>query len=341
MKKILFILFLSSLVLFPLLAEDLDMVNEIKTQNALINAVEKVSPAVVSINTIVESTGADIFNPMSFEFYNKPKEGQGSGVIVDERGYIITNEHVIKDASKIFVTLSDGRQLGGVLVGSDPDTDLALIYVNGTDLPAAPLGTSEGLKPGAWAIAIGNPFGLSNSVTVGFVSAVNRSLKIEDNLFESLIQTDASINPGNSGGALVDIYGNVIGINTAIAAQGIGFAVPVDIAKEIIAELIEYGDISRGYVGFYTVEVNLKIATQLRLPDARGLLVVEVMPGGPGERAGLKTGDVIREVNGTTINKVMDLKNIIKEIGIGEILDLYIYREGYVGTLHIFVEEEI
>ena len=339
MKKALIIFFLSLLLLFPLNAQEIDIASELKIQNALISAVEKVSPAVVSINTIVENTGPDIFT--SFDFYSKPKEGQGSGVIVDERGYIITNEHVVKDASKIFVTLSDGRQFGGVYVGSDPDTDLALIYINGTDLPVAHMGSSKDLKPGAWAIAIGNPFGLTNSVTIGFISAVNRSLRIEDNLFENLIQTDAAINPGNSGGALIDIYGNIIGINTAIAAQGIGFAIPIDVAEEIITELIEYGDISRGYVGFHTVEVNLKIATQLMLPDARGLLVVEVMPGGPGERAGLRAGDVIREVNEKPVNKVMDFKNIIKEMGIGEVLDLYIYREGYVGIVHIFIEEEI
>lgn len=318
------------------------LADEISEENALISAVDKVSPSVVSINTIIEGGGAAIFDPLEFELYYVPREGQGSGVIVDEKGYVITNAHVVNNSEKIFVTLSDGREFEGTLIGSDPYLDLALIHINGENLPVASLGNSDKLKPGSWAIAIGNPYGFSNTVTIGFISAVNRNLRIDNREFQGLIQTDAAINPGNSGGALVNIYGELIGINIAIVsyAQGIGFAIPSNDVRDLMEELIEYGKISRAYVGFYTNEVTLQIAAKLGLPDARGLIVTEIISDGPGDRAGLKVGDVIRQVNGKDVNKVEDFNKLLIDIDIGNLMELYVYRAGYYGKLYIFIEED-
>ncbi|OCL27331.1 serine protease [Orenia metallireducens] len=294
-------------------------------EEAVKRAVKQVGPAVVSIVTRdVEIVRDFFYNPVPQE-----KEGLGSGVIIDKEGYILTNNHVIDGADKIKVLLSDGRKFTAELVGSDPRNDLAVIKIEGKDLPVAQLGDSDELVAGQLTIAIGSPYGIefSNTVTTGVVSALGREIRAgKHGILENLIQTDASINPGNSGGPLLDSQGKVIGINTAIIgdAQGIGFAIPINQAKEIIGDLIKYGKVKRPWLGIYGTKLTEEIINYYSLPVEHGVLVARVIMDSPADKAGLSHNDIIVEADHQKVRDMNDLKEIINKKGIGAKLKLLI-----------------
>jgi len=272
----------------------------------IIKVVERVRPAVVNIDTVARvETAFGIF----------PQQGAGSGVIVSPDGYILTNNHVVANAQQIKVTLLSGRSYTGQIVGTDRFSDLAVIKVDASErLPAATLGQSGALRVGQLAVAVGNPFGLGHTVTVGVVSALNRSIQVPGLVVENLIQTDAAINPGNSGGALADSSGAVIGINTAIVqqAQGIGFAIPIETARAIMEQLISRGRVVRPFVGIvWGGDVDADIARQYNLPVDRGIIVRDVDQNGPAARAGIRQGDIVVSVDGRAIANWNDF---IKEL---------------------------
>ena len=291
-------------------------------ESAIIKAVEKVRPAVVNITT--QGRVQTFFGVF-------PQEGAGSGVIVRRDGLILTNFHVIQGAQEITVTLLTGKKLPGRVVGSDRFTDMAVIKVESDrPLPVAELGTSNNLKVGQLAIAIGNPFGLGSSVTVGVLSALNRSIQIgPDFVVDNLIQTDAAINPGNSGGALVDSAGRLIGINTAIVreAQGIGFAIPVDIAVTIMNQLISTGRVVRPALGIVLGgEIDPQIQQSYGLPVDHGVIVQDVPAGSPAATAGMEANDVIVGINGQTIKGINDLRRTLFEKQPGDRVQVEVVR---------------
>lgn len=257
---------------------------------------ERLAPGVVNItSTILER---------DFFFNVIPKKGVGSGVVIDKRGYIVTNHHVIEDASKLEVTLSNGEKYTAKLVGSDPDTDIAVIKINAppSKLVVIPMGDSDNLRVGQKVLAIGNPFGLGQTLTTGVISSLGRSLRSPTGaLVENVIQTDASINPGNSGGPLIDSSGRMIGINTAIfsptgANVGIGFAIPVNTVKRVVEEIVERGHYAHPWLGATLLTLFPDVAEALRLPVDHGVMVVEVVPGSPADRAGLRGGNMQAQV---------------------------------------------
>ncbi len=291
-------------------------------ESAIIRAVEKVRPAVVNITT--QGRVQTIFGVF-------PQEGAGSGVIVRRDGLILTNFHVIQGAQEITVTLLTGKKLPGRVVGSDRFTDMAVIKVESDrPLPMAELGSSNNLKVGQLAIAIGNPFGLGSSVTVGVLSALNRSIQIgPDFVVDNLIQTDAAINPGNSGGALVDSAGRLIGINTAIVreAQGIGFAIPVDIAVTIMNQLINTGRVVRPALGIVLGgEIDPQIQQSYGLPTDHGVIVQDVPAGSPAATAGMEANDIIVGINGQTIKGINDLRRTLFEQQPGDRVQVEVVR---------------
>ena len=287
---------------------------------------QKLAPGVVNItSTVLEQ---------DFFFNVIPRQGAGSGSIIDARGYILTNNHVIEDARKLEVTLSNGKKYNAKLIGSDPDTDVAVIRIDAPkdELVLIPMGSSENLKVGQKVIAIGNPFGLGQTLTTGVISMVGRTLRASSGTpVEDLIQTDASINPGNSGGPLIDSSGKMIGINTAIfsptgASVGIGFAIPVDVAKRVINELIDKGYYSYPWLGASLLTLTSDLAEALKLPTHSGAMIVEVAPRSPASKAGLKAstaraqvgnyiirvgGDIIVKVDGETVS---DANSVIRKI---------------------------
>ncbi len=272
-------------------------------ENEITSAVEKLSASVVSISSV------RIARDMRFGVV--PIEGEGSGVIIDSNGYIVTNNHVIDGASRVQVDLKDGRSYQGEVVGVDPATDVALIRVNAPNLPAAGLGDSEELKVGQIVLAIGNALGLQGAPTVsmGVISALKRPLPGVDSIFEGLIQTDAAINPGNSGGPLADLNGNIVGINTMMIpyAQGVGFAIPVNTVKEITQQLFTKGRVIRPWLGITGVDLNPALVRRYNLPAQSGVLVVEVTPNSPSEAAGLQSGDIITGIGIQDVSKMKDL----------------------------------
>ncbi len=288
----------------------------------VISVVKAVRPSVVNINT--ESQVQTMFGVF-------PAQGAGSGVIVRSNGYIVTNNHVVQGATTIKVTLADGKELTGKIVGTDPFADLAVIKVESpVPLPAAALGTSGALQVGQLAIAIGNPFGLGSTVTTGVVSALNRNIQLPTVIVENLIQTSAAINPGNSGGALVDSSGRVIGINTAIIpnAQGIGFAIPSDVARAEMEQLIAHGRVVRPWVGvIYGGEVDAQVSHAYNLGTDHGVVVRDVEPSSPAAKAGLQAGDIITAVNGTRIENWNDFVREIVTKKIGDTITLTIVRD--------------
>src|SRR5213596_2169756 len=282
-------------------------------RSLVVQAVEKASPAVVNVSTeqVVERRASPFpfpQDPFFEEFFRdfvdpRPRRFKttslGSGVIVAADGTIMTNVHVIERASRIHVTLADQREFDATLVGADADADIAILRVKaGDDLPHIPFGSSADLMIGETVIAIGNPFGLSHTVTTGVVSAVGRSLRDEDRTYTDFIQTDASINPGNSGGPLLDIKGELIGINTAIygKAQGIGFALPVDRAKRIVQELISHGAVEAPWIGVVVQTVTPELASHFSLKEKQGVLVRGIEQGSPAAKAGLQQGDVLLQL---------------------------------------------
>ncbi|MEW5757815.1 MAG: DegQ family serine endoprotease [Pseudomonadota bacterium] len=302
-----------------------------------------VMPAVVNISTKsrVQVQENPLFNDPFFRRFfdipNMPREREsqslGSGVIIDaKQGHIITNHHVIKGADEITVTLRDRREFEAKLIGSDPEADLAVIQIKADKLTELPLSDSEQLEVGDFVVAIGNPFGLGQTVTSGIVSALGRSgLGIEG--YEDFIQTDASINPGNSGGALVTLDGKLIGINTAIVAPsggnvGIGFAIPANMARSIKDQLIKYGEVRRGQLGVYIQDVTPELAEAFGIDKPTGAVISQVMKDSPADKAGIKPGDVVTALNGTPITHSAQLRNAIGLLHIGDKVTLDITRNG-------------
>jgi len=273
--------------------------------------------------------------PREFE-----QKGLGSGVIVSNDGYILTNNHVVEEADEIKVKLSDKEEYQGKVIGRDPNTDLALVKIEAArELPAAVLGDSDQLRVGDWVIAIGNPFGLEHTVTAGIVSAKGRV--IGSGPYDDFIQTDASINPGNSGGPLFNLQGEVVGINTAIVAsgQGIGFAIPINMAKEELTQLRERGKVTRGWLGVQIQPWEPGLAQKFGLKEERGVLVGRVMEGEPAEKAGVQKGDVILEVEGHPVKDTRDLLNTVARLQPGQKAKLLILRDGKERTLYVTIGE--
>jgi serine protease Do len=318
-----------------------------QTQEAITRAVALVAPAVVFIDTKFQPEQGVLPFP-DVPFYSpgpsQPQEGQGSGVIVDSNnGYILTNNHVIQNALEIKVTLPDGRTFAGKVLGSYPISDIAVVKIEGTNLPEAKMGDTTNLRVGSWAIAIGNPYGFENTVTVGVVSAFNRTLSSPETgrPLQDLIQTDAAINPGNSGGALVNIQGEVIGINTAIMpyAQGIGFAVDINAANSIFRDLVRLGHVVRPWLGITYTKINDQLAKDLKLPEMTGVVVLEVIKDSPAAKAGLQKDDVIQTINGEKLTKMEVLRQIIKAKKVGDDVILQVWRAGQVLNLTLTLQE--
>ncbi len=279
-------------------------------------------------------------NPQEREY---KRQGLGSGFLTSADGYILTNNHVVANADKINVTLADKREFEAKVIGTDPKSDVAVIKIEETDLPAVTLGDSNELEVGDWAIAIGTPFGLSQTVTAGIISAEGRS-NIGINDYENFIQTDAAINPGNSGGPLVNIYGQVVGINTTIFSrsggyQGIGFAIPINMAKSIQHSLLTHGKVVRGWLGVMIQTVTPEIAKGFDLKEATGTLVGDVLKGGPAEKSGIQRGDVIISFDGQAIDGPSNLKNIVAGTEVGKQVDILVIRNGKEKTIKVDLGE--
>lgn len=278
----------------------------------------------------------DPFNDFFDKFFGDQGGGReklkslGSGFIIDKEGYVVTNNHVVEEADKIKVKLNNGDEYDAEIVGRDPNTDLALIHLKSAkNLPMIKLGNSDDLKVGEWVVAIGSPFGLEHTVTAGIVSAKGRV--IGSGPYDDFIQTDASINPGNSGGPLLNLSGEVIGINTAIIAsgQGIGFAVPINMAKGILNQLKQSGEVTRGWLGVAIQDVNGEIAEYYGVgKDQKGVLISEVFPGDPADKAGIKAKDIITEVNGKKVETARELTRLVAEIGVGDTATVKGLRDG-------------
>ena len=297
------------------------------------DAVRRATASVVNISTSKEirSPRHPLLNDPVFRRFFGDQLGDdaqratslGSGVIVSASGYVLTNHHVVEGADEIEVVLSDGRKLLAKVAGNDPDTDLAVLRVGAENLPAITFGSSEALRVGDVVLAIGNPFGLSQTVTSGIVSALGRT-GLGINTFENFIQTDAAINPGNSGGALIDAGGNLVGINTAIffsgsgGNMGIGFAIPVSTAKMVLEQIVASGSVTRGWIGVEVDEVTPALAESFRLPAARGALVRGVLPGGPADRAGVRLGDVLVEIEGRPVSDPATVLNLVAALAPGQ-----------------------
>jgi serine protease Do len=314
-------------------------------EDAFTSVADRVTPAVVNVSSLSSKTSASApgEDPERFreffgeEFYDKyfkrrPREdarASGSGVIVDPKGYILTNNHVVENAREITVRLSDSRKFTATLVGRDPKTDLAVLKIESPNpLPVAEMGDSDRLKVGQWAIAIGNPFGLDRTVTVGIISATART-RVGVTTYENFIQTDASINPGNSGGPLLNLDGRVIGVNTAIVAsgQGIGFSIPINEARLVMNQLIKSGRVVRGWLGVAIQDVTDELAGSFGVREREGVLVADVIKGGPAEQAGVRPGDVVVEFNGSKIKEVPDLQRRVANITPGETVKLTVVRD--------------
>ncbi len=351
-------LFLAALVALPGLAgaQEQGLENLRQTGQAFRTVAKQVSPAVVFIQ--VEKTadqqqmipfGSPFNGPFGDEFFHRffgtppeghgsgkmPKrmiQGQGSGFIISPDGLIMTNNHVVGDADKVTVRLLDGREFKAKVIGTDPPTDVAVIKIDAHDLPVLPLGDSDKLEVGDWVLAVGNPFGLSHTLTAGIVSAKGRS-GIGINDYENFIQTDAAINPGNSGGPLVDLDGKAVGINTAIFSRsggymGIGFAIPINMAKKIRDQLVETGTVTRGQLGVYIQDVTEDLAQSFGLKEAKGILVSKVIDGSPAAKAGLQRGDVLLKADGRPVGKVNEFRNAIAMTTPGTVVRLDILRGG-------------
>lgn len=306
------------------------------------DAVDKVQAAVVNISAdklVTEQVHPLYEDPVFRRFFGlhqaprrqRMLHSRGSGVIISPSGYIITNNHVIAQADNIRVSLADGRETLARLVGTDPETDLALLYVDLPDLPSVIMADSDNLRVGDVVLALGNPYNMGQTVTEGIVSALGRH-NTDLSTFVDFIQTDAAINPGNSGGALVNVYGDLIGINTAMfsrtgGSQGIGFAIPVTTARKVMKELVEHGQVIRGWVGIEPQELNSALANAFNLPNVNGLLVVGVVRDGPAHLAGIKTGDIITHMNGITIEDPRKAMDMITNLAPGAKVSIRVIRQ--------------
>jgi serine protease DegQ len=305
------------------------------------DAVKKAVPAVVNIFTSKEiKTPRHPFldDPLFRRFFGDRFEEEpqraaslGSGVIVSSKGYILTNHHVVEAADEIEVALADGKKLKAKAVGSDPETDIAVLQVESGSVPAITFGDTDALRVGDVVLAIGNPFGVGQTVTMGIVSALGRS-QLGINTFENFIQTDAAINPGNSGGALIDTAGNLVGINTAIYSRsggslGIGFAIPASSAKQIMEQIIQTGTVTRGWIGVEAQEITPEIAESFRLSSSNGVLIAGVLRGGPADRAGLKPGDILIAIQGSQVKDPNSMLNLVAALVPGKPASIRLRRD--------------
>lgn len=328
---------------------------------------KKVTPAVVNITTVMTEKVSDGFSvpdelrDRMEEFFGRPfgprgrgpsdpfdhrgpRKGQGSGVIITSDGYILTNNHVIANAREVNVTLPDKREFKGRIIGTDPKTDLAVVKINATDLPAVSWGDASRLQVGEYVLAVGNPFGLNSTVTMGIVSAVGRG-HMGITQYEDFIQTDAAINPGNSGGALVNTRGELVGINTAIFSQtggyqGVGFAVSTTMAKPIYESLVKTGKVVRGYLGVGIQDLNQELAKSFSMKESKGALVSDVREGSPAEQAGLKEGDVIVEYHGTLVEDGVALQRLVTRTSAGTVVSLKVIRDGHEREMTVRIGEQ-
>jgi len=329
---------------------------------SLAGVAEAVKPSVVNISTTKTISMKDhpLGNFMDDPFFKKffgdkrhphgekkkyKSSALGSGVIVTSDGYILTNNHVVQDVDEIKVVLHDRKELPGKVIGSDPKSDLAIIKVDAKDLPAIKMGSSEKMKVGELVIAIGNPFSLGNTITMGIVSAVGRS-NVGIAEYEDFIQTDAAINPGNSGGALVNIHGELIGINTAIFStsggyMGIGFAIPSDMAKTIMQSIIEHGKVVRGWLGVQIQNITDELAKHFDIKEDKGALVTNILPGTPAEKAGLQRGDIIVKFNGKTVIDTTDLRNQVAATLPDTEVKVQVIREGKATDIPVTIGEQM
>ena len=322
-------------------------------ESAIVIAVRKVSPVVVNISSefevrkrvnpfsrfgidpSFENFFNDFFDP-GFERRYK-RTSLGSGVIIDgKRGFILTNEHVIVKSKTITVGLKDGREFKAQIVGADPDSDLAVLRISSKEaLPDIKMGDSDNLMIGETVIAIGNPFGFSNTVTTGVISATNRSVRTEDTVYHDFIQTDASINPGNSGGPLLNINGELVGINTAIyaKAQGIGFAIPINTAKRIVSDLIRYGEVIPAWLGITVQDIDADLARYLKASAIKGVLIKKAEKTGPASKAGIREGDIILSIGTRNILSEKDFQTAMSGLSAGEKINIKVWRDGKITTI--------
>ena len=333
-----------------------NLANAATRENDVVIAVRNVGPAVVNVSSEYEirkktnpfsSHGMDPWFDHFFHDFFSPELEQrekrsslGSGVIIDgKRGYVVTNAHVVEKASIITISLKDQREFTASIVGLDPDSDLAVLKIESEqNLPSVAMGDSDDIMIGESVIAIGNPFGFSHTVTTGVVSAIDRSIKADNRVFHKFIQTDASINPGNSGGPLLNINGELIGINTAIyaQAQGIGFAIPINRAKRIVSDLINYGEVVQAWIGISVQPIDPNLAAYLDIDEINGVIVSAVETDSPSEQADIREGDVITSINGKSVGDTQAYDAAIKEIIVDQTVSFIIHRNGK--SLHINVK---
>ncbi len=328
----------------------------IGSANFIADAVDRTGPAVVRINsarTVTSRLPAGFNDPFFREFFgdvgpqSRVERGTGSGFILDANGTIVTNAHVVEGADEVTVTFKDGRELRGEVIGEDSLTDLAVIKVDARDLPTVTLGNSDALRPGEWAIAIGNPLGLDNTVTAGIISATGRTsaqIRVPDKRVQ-FIQTDAAINPGNSGGPLLNERGEVIGVNTAIIgnAQGLGFAIPINQARKIASDLVTKGRVDHPYLGIQMLTLTPALKTELNssqefnasLQADSGVVVAGIVQGSPASQSGLRKGDVIQKMNDRTITDANEVQQIVSDTGLGDAITLTLNRSGQTVTLNV------
>ncbi|MBR25327.1 MAG: serine protease [Rubrivirga sp.] len=314
-------------------------------ENVIVRAVERVGPAVVRIDTVKE-----ISNPLGRMLGLGPstqrQQGQGSGFITRANGLIFTNEHVVRGADRVAVTLPDGRRFNGKVLGGDPLTDVAVVKVVADNLPVASLGNSDLLRPGEWAIAIGNPFGLNNTVTAGIISAVGRTdANIGEGQRVPYIQTDAAVNPGNSGGPLISATGQVIGMNTAIRkapGAGLSFAVPINLTKRIAQQIVRTGQASHPFIGVHLLELTPEVAREINansnrcnLPETKGVVVVEVLESSPAEAGGIQQCDLILRVNDTAVDNPADVQLAVDRGVVGRSMPITVQRDGLEQVLQV------
>lgn len=313
---------------------------------------KQVKPAVVSIDTVEKPKASARRLPEGFpqipgfQFGNPgPRRGTGSGVIISSDGYILTNNHVAGDADQITVKLSDDREFKAKRIGKDPETDLAVIKIEATGLPFARLGNSDAVEQGEWVIALGSPFGLQQTMTAGIVSAVGRDLGTRGGQFTNFIQTDASINPGNSGGPLINMQGEVVGINTLIFSEtgtnaGVGFSIPSNLANKVYAQLVKDGKVTRGYLGVQLQPVTASVAKSIGFDKTEGALVADLSTStSPAAKAGLQSGDVIVEFEGRSIKNPKQLTEMVADSPVGKVVALKYVREGQIGTTNVTLGE--
>ncbi|PIE56372.1 MAG: serine protease [Desulfobulbus propionicus] len=334
-----------------------------RSSKAFASVVKKAGPAVVYVG-VEKTVHGQRFSP--HPFFNEPfferffgpqfrlpqqprqrerrQQGAGSGFIVAKNGYILTNNHVVEDAEKITVRLSDKREFKAKVIGTDPQSDVALIKIDANNLPTLPLGNSDKLEVGEWVIAIGSPFELSQTVTVGVVSAKGRD-QVGINDYENFIQTDAAINPGNSGGPLLNIHGEAVGINTAIFSRsggymGIGFAIPINMAKSIKNQLLKKGKVTRGWLGVIIQDVDEELAQSFNLENAEGILISEVTPDSPAKKAGIEQGDVLLSMDGVPLKGVTDLRNRVAMVPPGSKVEFEVVHDGRSRNITVSIGEQ-